>query len=149
MTRPAVRLAFLTLALLIFLVAATAVAAANTVPGTSLGDSTRAITPNTLKPSSCSAFVVTNLIVGSGNFNGTNGNDLMLGSAGADKIDGQQGRDCILGGSGNNTLNGNQDDDVLIGGPGDDDIDGGPGTADDCYGGGGNDTFNRCEAIYP
>jgi Ca2+-binding RTX toxin-like protein len=149
MGRPSLRLAFLVLAVLIFLAAATAVAAANTVPGTSMGDSTRAITPNNLKPSRCSAFVVGNLVVGSGNINGTNGNDLILGSAGGDSIDGRQGRDCILGGSGNNTLNGNQGDDVLIGGPGDDDLDGGQGTGDDCYGGGGNDTFNRCEAIYP
>jgi hypothetical protein len=51
MTRPALRLMFLSLALLIFLAAATAVAAANTVPSTAMGDSTRGITPNDLKPS--------------------------------------------------------------------------------------------------
>ncbi len=149
MTRPTLRLVMLALALLIFLAAATAVAAANTVPVTAMGDSTRPITANTLKPSSCSAFVVSNLIVGSGNINGTNGNDLILGGTGADTIDGRQGRDCILGGGGNDVINGNQGDDVIIGGPGDDDIDGGQGAADDCYAGGGSDTFNRCEAIYP
>ncbi len=149
MTRSTLRLVALALALLIFLAAATAVAAANTVPGTSMGDSTRPITANDLKPSQCSAFFVANLVVGSGNLNGTNGNDLILGSVGADSIDGRQGQDCVLGGDGNNVLNGNQGDDVLMGGAGDDDIDGGPGAGDSCYAGGGADTFNRCEFIYP
>ncbi|MCX6619211.1 MAG: hypothetical protein NTZ98_24330 [Acidobacteria bacterium] len=143
------RLAFVLLAVLIFVAAATAVAAANTVPRTSLGDSSRAVTPNDLKPSQCSAFFVANLIVGSGTITGTTGNDLILGSAGPDDISGRQGNDCILGGGGNDTINGNQGDDVILGGPGDDDLDGAQGTGDACYGGGGNDTFNRCEAIYP
>jgi hypothetical protein len=143
------RLTFVLLAVLIFVAAATAVAAANAVPGTRLGDSTRGVVPNDKKPSQCSAFVVTNLIVGSGNINGTNANDLILGSAGADDITGRQGRDCIVSGGGNDTINGNQSDDVILGGPGDDDIDGGQGTGDACYAGGGNDTFTRCEAIYP
>jgi len=143
------RLAFVLLAVLIFVAAATAVAAANTVPATRLGDSTRAATPNDKKPSQCNAFFVANLIVGSGTINGTNGNDLILGSAGADDITGRQGQDCILGGGGNDTINGNQGDDVVMGGPGDDDLDGGQGAGDECYAGGGSDTFNRCEAIYP
>jgi len=147
--RPSLRLVFLVLAVLIFLAAATAVAAANTVPVTALGDSSRASTANDKKPPQCSAFVVTNLIVGSGRINGTNANDLILGSAGADDITGRQGRDCIVSGGGNDTINGNQADDVILGGLGDDDIDGGAGTGDDCYANGGSDTFNRCEAIYP
>jgi hypothetical protein len=148
-TRPSLRLVFLILAVLIFLAAATAVAAANSVPFTSLGDSSRGVTPNSLKPSQCIAFNVANLIVGSGTINGTNGNDLIIGSAGADDITGRQGRDCILGGGGNDTINGNQGDDVILGGPDDDDIDGGAGAGDECYANGGSDTFNRCEAIYP
>ncbi len=143
------RLAFVVMAVLIFVAAATAVAAANTVPGTRLGNSSRAVTPDNKKPSACSAFTVTSLIVGSGTINGTNANNLILGSAGADDITGRQGRDCILSGGGNDTINGNQGDDVILGGPGDDDIDGGAGTGDACYSGGGSDSFNRCEAIYP
>ena len=76
MTRPSLRLVFLLLAVLIFLAAATAVAAANTVPGTALGNSSRAVTLNDLKPSQCSGIFIARLIVGSGTITGTDGNDL-------------------------------------------------------------------------
>ena len=142
------RLAFVLMAVLIFVAAATAVAAANTVPGTRLGDSTRGVTPNDFRPSECNAIFITNLIVGSGNINGTPGNDLILGSSGVDRINMGAGDDCVLGGAGADNINGGSGEDVLIGGLGDDDLDGGQGT-DSCYAAGGTDTFTRCEAEYP
>ena len=82
-----------------------------------------------IKPPACSALFLTNIVRGSGTFNGTAGNDLILGSSGADTIDGLGGDDCILGDSG---------DDVITGG------DGG---ADICIGGTGNDNFTTCETV--
>ena len=125
-----------------------ALAAANAVPVTKHSDTRRPITPNDLKPTECNGITVTTKIVGSGPFNGTNANDLILGSAGADTINGGAGTDCILGGGGNDNLNGQGGADVILGGDGDDDINGGGG-ADTCYGGPGTDTFANCETQFP
>lgn len=145
------------LVLLLLLSAGVAAGAANVVPPTWLGESRFAVTANALKPEACAALSLSNLIVGSGAFNGTKNNDLILGSPGNDVINGNQGGDCILGGGGNDALYGNQGNDVLIGGPGDDVLDGGPGSDvliggpgyDICYGRGGADSFDSCEEIYP
>jgi len=120
-------------------------AATNTIPNTRLDIDNRNITANDLKPSDCAALNLTNVVSGSGNINGTPGNDLILGSAGNDAIQGRQGADCILAGSGNDTLQGNQGGDVLLAGEGDDSLNGGQGT-DVCDGEGGTDAGSpTCE----
>lgn len=103
-----------------------AFATSNTIPFTYLDDESSPITANDLAPSECSAINLTNVVVISGSGNGTNGNDLLLGSTGNDSIRGRGGDDCIVGGGG------------------DDFIHGGNGT-DVCNGGTGTDSSNRCE----
>ena len=79
----------------------------NTVPATHLGRYTEAITPDKLKPAACSGITVTNLVVGSGIIPGTNGSDLILGSAQNDTLGSNgvgHGPDCCLGGGGTNTF---------------------------------------------
>ena len=82
--------------------------------------------------------------------NGTNGDDVLSGSSGADEIrglggndviDGGSGRDTIFGGAGDDELNGGSGADVIRGGSGDDTIDGGSG-ADEIYGGADDDTIS-------
>lgn len=91
--------------------------AANTVPGSTLGRTSQAITPDTLKPAACAGITLTTLVSGS---TGTAGNDLLLGTAGVDTMDGNGGNDCILGGGGNDSIRGSAGTDVCIGGPGTD-----------------------------
>lgn len=119
-TRILLRLAFFGLIALILASVITAVAAANTVPPSRLTDQSRPITANDLKPPECAALNLTNIVVGSGNFEGTFGNDLILGSPNSDDIRGRFGDDCILGGGGDDTIVGDQGTDVCIGGPGND-----------------------------
>ncbi len=78
-----------------------------------------------------------------------NGEDLILGSAGAnilngmagnDVIDGRGGNDSLIGGIGNDTLQGGTGDDTLDGGANDDMMLGGRGL-DVLLGGSGNDTL--------
>jgi predicted extracellular nuclease len=59
---------------------------------------------------------------------GGNGNDVICGGAGNDALSGDNGDDVLSGGSGNDTLNGANGDDVLIGGPGTDVLTQGRGT---------------------
>jgi Ca2+-binding RTX toxin-like protein len=128
--------------------AVTALAAANTVPATRIGQSDHAVTLQQLAPPECAAIAagLTSLIVGSGAFDGDNGNNLILGSAGNDLIRALQGNDCVVGGGGNDDLRGNQGNDVLVGGSGNDALTGGLGQ-DTCYGGSGTDTAN-CETRF-
>ena len=65
------------------------------------------------------------------NFNGTNGNDTIIGTIGIDDIKGKSGNDLLSGLGGN---------DKIMGGTGDDDIDGGTGN-DLLIGGDQNDTL--------
>jgi Ca2+-binding RTX toxin-like protein len=141
-----------------------AYAAANTVPATRLGQQSIAITANALKPSACASLNLANIVTGSGTINGTNQNDLVLGSGGDDDMTGRGGTDCLMGGSGADTLTGSNGVDILLGGDGDDDLlgsggndtlygeagndtlNGGAGT-DVCDGGGGTDTATNCETI--
>lgn len=123
-------LAFFGLMAMILASVVTAIAATNSVPSSHLTDQSRPITANDLKPSQCAALNLTEIVVGSGKFSGTDANELILGGPDADTIDGKGGSDCILGGGGN------------------DDIDGGSGT-DVCIGGPGTDTFSRCETQIP
>jgi Ca2+-binding RTX toxin-like protein len=124
-----------------------AIAAANLVPSSGLGEQSVPIAINDLKPSACAGIIVTDLVTGGGSLSGSNQNDLILGGPGDDIIDGRPGDDCILGGGGNDLLYGHQGNDVLIGGPGDDILYGGPGDDiliggpgyDICDGGPGSD----------
>lgn len=134
------------LVVLIFFVAASALAAGNTVPKTNIGVSTMTILlPTTFIPPECSGIVFdkqSEFYIGPfiGNvFEGGNGNDCIVGTAADETLNGGQGADVILGGAGNDTLNGGQGDDYL---------DGGVGT-DTCIGGQGNgtETYKNCEII--
>src|SRR5215208_134031 len=100
-----------------------AVAASNAVAPSGLGELSRSISVNDLKPPQCDALHLTNLITGSGNISGTLENDLILGSAGPNIISGEGGNDCILGGGGNDTLIGGHGTDVCLGGTGADTLD--------------------------
>ena len=125
----------------------TAVAASDTVSCSRAGQDQSSITGNDIKPAECARINITNIVdVGAGE-SGTDGNDLILGTAGDDTvIRGGAGDDCILGGGGNDRrgffmfwipgLFGDEGDDVLIGGPG----------LDSCYGGAGTDTYFGCES---
>ena len=72
---------------------------------------------------------------------GGEGNDLLLGGNGSDTMDGGSGNDLLSGGNGSDTLDGGEGNDFLDGGNGDDTLDGGEGS-DIVLGGNGNDTFN-------
>ena len=120
----------LSLALWIVLLSvASAFAASNTVPLTYLDDDSSPITANDLAPPECSGINLTNVMVIIGSGNGTNGNDLILGSTGNDSIRGRGGDDCIVTGGGDDTLHGGNGNDV-------------------CDGGDGTDSANLCETTY-
>lgn len=91
--------------------------AANAVPASRADARTQSITANTVKPSACAALALTTVVVGA---NGSNGNDLLLGSSAVDNMRGNQGNDCMLGGNGNDSLRGDNGTDVCVGGPGTD-----------------------------
>jgi RNA polymerase sigma factor (sigma-70 family) len=101
----------------------TAQATPQTVPTTSPAEPT---SPPTAPTATCNGLPAT--IVGAGKFSGTNGDDVIVGSAGKDEIRGLGGNDTICGGDGKDKLFGDDGDDVLIGGPGDDKLRGGAGT---------------------
>ena len=74
-------------------------------------------------------FGLTPTISGAGTINGTNGDDVILGSAGADTINGKSGNDYICGGDGADLIHGNAGHDRISGDQGNDTI----------YGDSGND----------
>jgi Ca2+-binding RTX toxin-like protein len=127
---------------LITVSAASAFAAANSVPATRLDDDSLPITANDLKPSECSSLNLTNIVVAG---DGTGGNDLILGTAGNETLRGSDGDDCIVGGGGDDTLDGQKGNDILLGQDGNDRLRGSQDT-DICDGGAGTDTgHNSCE----
>ena len=80
---------------------------------------------------------------------GTNGRDILKGTAnpdtlkglgGNDDLFGLAGNDTLYGGAGNDRLFGASGNDTLFGGDGNDFLDGGPGS-DELLGGAGNDTL--------
>ncbi len=80
-------------------------------------------------------------ITGRGQINGTNGDDVIIGSDRDDTINGGGGDDLICGAGGGDTINGDGGDDNLFGdrgrdklagGPGNDRADGGRGRRDTC-----------------
>ena len=87
----------------------------NIVPATNAGQSSIAISADTLKPAACSGVTLTNLVIGT---IGTSANDLILGTAGVDVMSGGAGNDCMLGGGGADIMDGGLGTDVCIGGPG-------------------------------
>lgn len=115
--RPLQLLTFGLVALILF-TSVTAVAATNTIPVTRLDHAVSSVNINSLKPSTCSGLILTNLVSGSGTLTGTEGNDLILASSGVDIIDGLGGDDCILGGGGDDSINGGSGTDVCLGGAG-------------------------------
>lgn len=138
--RSVFRLSLLGIIFLLFAGISSAFAAANSVPETGADDDTFAVTPNSLKPARCSALNLTNLVAGSGTFNGTGANDLILGSAAADTVNAQGGTDCVLGGGGGDTLRGGGGADIIIAAAGNDNVRGNRGD-DVIYGGSGNDSL--------
>lgn len=112
--RPALLLAAVLLMFGMF----SAQAASISIPDSGADLQTKSISANVLKPSSCAAINLSQIIAGSTLINGTAGNDLILGSPGIDIINGNGGDDCILGGGGIDTLSGGLGTDVCIGGPG-------------------------------
>ena len=119
-TRSSARLVLAMTMCILLMDASVALARTNTVSNTKT--SVLTITPavDQFRPTSCT-IAVTNAVLGSGNFTGTNANDLMFGSTGADvSIRGGQGNDCLMGGGGNDTLQGDAGTDTCIGGPGTD-----------------------------
>lgn len=79
-------------------------------------------------------------VTGSGQFSGTDGDDVICGSEGNDQIAGLDGDDIIFGGGGDDQINGGGGDDRLFGGAGDDQVAGGPGN-DQVNGGPGSDSL--------
>jgi len=143
----------LALGALVALVAASmvsALAAANTVPGSKADDLTFPITPNDLKPNECDVITVTAKLAGGGNITGTGAAELIVGGPAAQTLRGGGGTDCIVGGGGNDDLRGEGGNDVILGGPGADTINGGAGTGDVCYqNGGGGPAPTNCETVFP
>lgn len=78
------------------------------------------------------------------NFNdtliGTTGANILWGESGNDTLDGGTGNDILYGGAGDDTLLGGANNDTLYGDDGDDQLDGGTGN-DNLIGGAGNDTI--------
>jgi hypothetical protein len=105
---------------------ATALAAGIEIESNNAGISSIPVDAEDIKPPACSAIQLDNIVSGTGTIDGTEGNDLIVGSPGADTINALGGNDCVLGGSG------------------DDQISGGDGT-DVCIGSSGTDTFDACE----
>lgn len=142
---------FSLLALVILVLSSFAFAFAGSiaVPASRLDEQLFTITVSDLAPDECNSIssAITAIVVCSGgNCDGSNANELILGTTGDDTIDGKNGLDCIVGGDGNDQMNGGNDDDVLVGGNGDDGLDGGPKKDNDiCYGGSGANLFNECD----
>lgn len=133
-------------ALVVLLVAAggeVALSAANSVPGTALGQHQQLTVTRDFAPPECEANMTNNqlnsLVLRFHPDNYTTSNELILGTAGADTVNAAGGADCIVGGDGDDTINGQAGRDVVLGGPGNDNLRGGGGN-DFVYGEDGDDT---------
>lgn len=80
------------------------------------------------------------------NVNGGSANDVLIGSAIANKIDGKGGADYILGMAGNDTLLGGDGDDNIMGGDGNDSLVAGNGV-DQLFGEAGNDFLDVKDTV--
>ncbi len=92
-------------------------AAENIVEPSIIGYVSVPVSAEQLKPPECAALDLTNYIVvtGNGAIHGTDGNDLIIGSAGKDNIHAGAGDDCIVGGGGGDQFFGDAGNDVCIG----------------------------------
>lgn len=81
-------------------------------------------------------------------FNGTAGDDSVIGSRGDDILAGNAGNDTLRGGAGNDILNGGDGNDLARGGSGDDFLTGGAGI-DTLTGGRDRDTFFFSDSPFP
>jgi len=125
-----------------------ALTASNTVPPTRADKESFGLGANELKPPQCAGMGLSNVVDYGAGENGTDANDLILGTPGQDTgIQGGAGNDCILAGAGDDRwwlfiwwpgVYGGDGDDVIIGGPGN----------DVCYGGAGSNTYYGCETIW-
>jgi hypothetical protein len=121
------RLLFILFGILIITSVVFAFAANIIVPTTYLTDQTRSVDPNELKPAACSGITLNAIVICTGGIcNGSNADELILGTAGDDNIKAKNGDDCIVGGGGDDDISGDNGTDVCIGGP-------------------DNDIFNKCE----
>ena len=102
------RLAVLGTVLLLAVSLGSALAAANNVSNSRLDKDTLAITANDLKPNACNALSLGNVVTGSGAFDGTSGNDLILGSSGADPSAAGRETTASWRGAGDDIVQGNQ-----------------------------------------
>jgi IPT/TIG domain/RTX calcium-binding nonapeptide repeat (4 copies) len=115
-----------------------------TVPaGVALGATTISVT--TTGGTATAAFTVTETPTGPCDFNGTAGDDLLVGTGAAESLCGDGGNDTIRAKGGPDLLKGQKGDDVLKGGAGNDTLKGGKGF-DICKGGKGKDVLKGCEA---
>ncbi len=78
---------------------------------------------------------------GADNIDGGNGSDFLFGGGGDDTITGGDGNDTVQAGTGVDTVNGGMGDDYITAGLGNDTIEGGDGS-DYLYGQGGDDIIN-------
>jgi Ca2+-binding RTX toxin-like protein len=122
------RIALLGLPVLLVAGVLGAVAAANEVPETGVGQVEIAITANDLKPSECANLDLKEVVIWRNGMGRDRDASLILGTPDADDISGGKGADCILGGAGDDAIDGNQGADVCIGGP-------------------GTDTFRSCKVV--
>lgn len=118
---PGARERWLRIALGVAVVAAVvvpAITAANVVPASKASDSSHPVTANQLAPAECAALNLVNVYTGGAS--GGTGNDLVLGTAGADDLKGGPGDDCLVAGDGDDQLNGQAGYDVCLGQGGND-----------------------------
>ena len=106
--------------LLVVLGAVGSYAATNTVPTTYAADGFIPVAPAQFAPPECAGMALADVLIVSGSGNGTDGNDLILGSSGNDTINGNGGNDCIVAGDGDDQIDGGPGNDVILAGPGDD-----------------------------
>lgn len=91
--------------------------ASNTVPATYISSSTRTIGANDLKPAGCNSINLTTIVTGTGNFNNSSSNALVLGDSTNNSIKdiGGAGSNCVIGGSGKDKITGGAGDYCQIG----------------------------------
>lgn len=138
MLRLLLRLAMLSLPVLLVLSIISAQAASVRIPQSNLGRSLVPITANDLKPPECAGLNLTAV----SNNGSTNIPTLILGTSATENLRGRSTSDCIVGGSGNDTLRSNGGQSILIGGTGSDTLR----NAAVCYGS-ASSTFINCGTI--
>ena len=89
----------------------------------------------------CDGVAATIVLAEPGLVNGTDGDDVIVGSSGDDIIRGLGGNDTICGGDGDDFILGSTGEDIIFGEGGDDDLVGGPG--EDIISGGDGDDLIR------